>query len=154
MNKIKLKYKLLNNNTNIPSYAHEDDAGIDLTATNIIKSNWHSVWYNTDIAIEIPKGYFGMLSPRSSISNDGLLQYANSFGVIDSGFRGGMQVRCNRTVKGIFKYIFNKTDCQYNIGDKIGQLIIVPHTSVVLEHYEDLSNSKRNTGGFGSTTKQ
>lgn len=79
-----MKYKLLNNNKYIPSYATEGDAGLDLVATKIVKEDLFSVWYNTDIAVEIPKNHFGMLVPRSSISNDGALTLANDIGIIDA----------------------------------------------------------------------
>lgn len=140
-----LKYKKLSERAIVPSYAKQGDAGLDLTSSKIIKSSIFSVWYNTDIAVEIPKGHFGMLVPRSSISNDGALTMANDVGIIDAGFRGGMQVRFNRTLKGFF------TRKKYKVGDRIAQLIIVPFKTVELEHSIYLSSSDRNTGGYGST---
>lgn len=79
-----LKYKKLSPEATIPTYMKEGDAGLDLVATKIVKNGWFSVWYNTDIAIEIPKNHFGMLPPRSSISNDGNLIMSNSVGIIDA----------------------------------------------------------------------
>lgn len=142
-----LKYKKLSENAVTPSYMKDGDAGLDLVATKIVKNGLFSVWYNTDIAIEIPKGHFGMLPPRSSITNDGTLTMANSVGIIDAGFRGGIQVRFNRTFKGFF------TRKQYNIGDRIAQLIIVPFKTVKPEPAIFLSKSERGTGGYGSTNK-
>lgn len=143
-----IKYKKLSSNSVTPSYATSGDAGLDMTSTRIVKSNLFSVWYNTDIAIEIPKGHFGLIAPRSSISNDGTLMMSNSIGILDSGFRGGIQIRFNRTLKGIF------TRKQYNIGDKICQLIIVPFKTAVLEPALFLSKSDRGEGGYGSTDKK
>lgn len=140
-----LKYKKLSNKSVTPAYAKAGDAGLDLTSTKIIKNSLFSAWYNTDIAVEIPKGHFGMLVPRSSISNDGALTMANDVGIIDAGFRGGIQVRFNRTLKGFF------TRKKYKVGDRIAQLIIVPFKSVDLEQSIYLSSSDRNTGGYGST---
>lgn len=142
-----LKYKKLSDKSIAPSYLRDGDAGMDLTATEIVKNGLFSVWYNTDIALEIPKGHFGMLPPRSSISNDGNLIMANSVGILDSGYRGGIQVRFNRTFKGFF------TRKQYNIGDRIAQLIIVPFKTVKPEPVIFLSKSERDTGGYGSTNK-
>ena len=66
---------------------------------------------------------------------------ANSIGTIDEGFRLGIQVRFNRTFKGVF------TRKQYKVGDRIAQLIIVPFKSVEVEEVEILSETER--GGFG-----
>lgn len=143
-----VKYKKISPHAVKPQYATEGDAGLDLVATKIVKNGLFSVWYNTDIAIEIPKDHFGMLPPRSSITNDGTLTMANSVGIIDAGFRGGIQVRFNRTLKGFF------TRKKYEVGDKIAQLIIVPFKTVNLENSPYLSNSQRGTGGYGSTTKK
>ena len=144
---MKLKYKKLDKKAVKPMYAKEGDAGLDLVATKIAKSDMFSVWYNTDIAVEIPKGHFGMLVPRSSISNDGALSMANNIGIIDAGFRGGMQVRFNRTLKGIF------TRKQYNVEDRIAQLIIVPFKVAELEEAIFLSKTQRGKLGHGSTGK-
>jgi dUTP pyrophosphatase len=141
----KLKYKLLTEGATIPAYATPGDAGMDLTATKIIKEDLFSVWYNTDVAVEIPPGHFGMLVPRSSISNDGALTLSNDVGIIDAGFRGGMQVRFNRTVRGFF------SRKKYNVGDRVAQLIIIPFKSVELERTVFLSKTERGDGGHGST---
>lgn len=140
-----LKFKKLNESAVKPSYMKDGDAGLDLTATAIIKNTLFEVWYNTDVAVEIPKGHFGMLVPRSSITNDSALTMSNSVGIIDAGFRGGMQVRFNRTLKGFF------TKKQYKEGDRIAQLIIVPFKSVTLEQSIFLSKTDRGVGGHGST---
>ncbi len=140
-----LKYKKLNDSAKDPKYAKLGDAGLDLTATKIVKNNLFSVWYNTDIAVEIPKDHFGMLVPRSSISNDGALTLANDVGIIDAGYRGGIQVRFNRTLKGFF------TRKKYNVGDRIIQLIIIPFKSVELEKMIYLTETSRGEGGYGSS---
>jgi len=140
-----LKFKKLSDSAVKPSYMKDGDAGLDLTATVIIKNTLFEVWYNTDIAVEIPKGHYGMLVPRSSITNDAALTMSNSVGIIDAGFRGGMQVRFNRTLKGFF------TRKKYKEGDRIAQLIIVPFKSVTLEQAIFLSKTDRGVGGHGST---
>lgn len=142
-----LKYKKLTPESVTPSYMKDGDAGLDLTATTIVKDSLFEVWYNTDIAIEIPKGHFGMLVPRSSITNDASLMMSNSLGIIDAGFRGGIQVRFNRTLKGFF----NRK--KYDEGDRIAQLIIVPFKTALLEPFLFLSKTNRGTGGYGSTNK-
>jgi len=142
-----LKYSKLSELAKEPSYAKPGDAGLDLTATKIVKNSLFSVWYNTDIAVEIPKGHFGMIVPRSSISNDAALTLANDVGIIDAGYRGGIQVRFNRTFKGFF------TRKKYNVGDRIAQLIIIPFKSVTPNKTIFLSNTDRGAGGHGSTGK-
>jgi dUTP pyrophosphatase len=142
-----LKYKLLSDKAVAPKYAHSTDAGMDLVATKIIKSTLFRVWYHTDVAVEIPVGCFGMLTPRSSISNDGTLMLANNVGIIDAGFRQGVQVRFNRTLKGFF------TRKQYKVGERIAQVIIIPFKSVELSISDNELSTTERKGGYGSTGK-
>lgn len=140
-----LNFKKLSDKAVTPIRANDPDAGLDLTATRIIKNGLFQVWYSTDIAVEIPKGTFGALLPRSSISNDGNLMLANSLGVIDPPYRGSVQVRFNRTLKGFF------TRKQYEVGERIAQLVIVPFKSLIPNEVEALSVTARGVDGFGSS---
>lgn len=139
---MKLKIKKLNESVIIPSYANPGDAGLDLVATEVLEESMHSVKYGTGIAIEIPEGHVGLLFPRSSVSKTNL-SLANSVGVIDSGYRG--QIMC----------VFNKQNIpwasSYKVGDKIAQLVIVACPKVEIEEVEQLSDTQRGEGGFGST---
>jgi dUTP pyrophosphatase len=140
MNKIKLKIKKLDDRATIPSYAKKGDAGIDLVATTMI-SNGYFIEYGTDLAIEIPEGYVGYIFPRSSISKtDHYLR--NSVGVIDSGYRGEIKIRMSIPELGSKQYIN---------GDKIAQLIIMKLPWVDIEEVDELSETDRGEGGFGST---
>lgn len=140
MNKIKLKIKKLDDRATIPSYAKKGDAGIDLVATTMI-SNGYFIEYGTDLAIEIPEGYVGYVFPRSSISKtDHYLR--NSVGVIDSGYRGEIKIRMSIPELGSKQYIN---------GDKIAQLIIMKLPWVDIEEVDELSETDRGEGGFGST---
>ena len=140
MNKIKLKIKKLDDRATIPSYAKKGDAGIDLVATTMI-SNGYFIGYGTDLAIEIPEGYVGYIFPRSSISKtDHYLR--NSVGVIDSGYRGEIKIRMSIPELGSKQYIN---------GDKIAQLIIMKLPWVDIEEVDELSETDRGEGGFGST---
>ena len=142
---MKVKIKRLSENSIIPSYSKPGDAGLDLTAT-WIKVEDHNKYgyfeYGTGIAVEIPEGHVGLIFPRSSISNTGMF-LSNSVGVIDSGYRGEIKLR--------FKYISGTN--AYNVGDRIGQLIIIPYPTIEFEEVEDLGSSERGDGGFGSTNK-
>ncbi len=139
---MKIKFKKLNNRAKIPFYANEGDAGMDLVATKITRlSNFYE--YGTDIAMQVPKGYVGLLFPRSSISNtDHYLR--NSVGVIDSGYRGEIKIRMS---------IPDLDKKEYNIGDKIAQLVIIKLPWVDIEEVQDLEDSDRGKGGFGSSDK-
>lgn len=140
---MKVKIKKLNENVNIPVYAKNGDAGLDFIATKIIKEDDNSITYGTDLSIEIPFGYVGLVFPRSSIRNYNLM-LSNSVGVIDSGYRGEIMV----TLKKI-RTIENK----YNIGDKIFQMIILPYPMIEFEISDNLSDTERGDGSFGHSGK-
>ena len=127
----------------LPTYAKEGDAGLDLVAT---EWDWHETnkdvaVYGTNLGVEIPEGYVGLIFPRSSISKKGQ-SLTNSVGVIDSGYRG--------EIKFAFKTF---SWDMYQVGDKIGQLIIMPYPKieVVLASKDEVSKTERGEGGFGST---
>ena len=144
---MKVKIKKLHPNAVKPKYAKESDAGIDLVATEIISKTENQITYGTGLAMEIPNGMVGLIFPRSSIRNTNL-QLSNSVGVIDAGYRGELQATFNITnpdvVEGFGIYM---------PGDRIAQIIIVPHPIVQFVEVDELSESKRGSGGFGSTGK-
>lgn len=138
INSLNVRFKKLRPDAVTPTYAKDGDAGLDLTA--ISKTNADTfIQYGTGIAIEIPKGYVGLIFPRSSVSKLENFYLKNSVGVIDSGYRGELMLR------------FNKSFSFYEVGDKIGQLIIIPHPTIYLEEVDELSSTDRGEGGFGST---
>jgi len=149
VNKFEVKVKKLHPTAVIPKYAKDGDAGMDLVATTIISNTTFDVTYGTGIAMEIPKGYVGLVFPRSSIRKTDL-SLTNCVGVIDSGYRGEIQAT--------FKKIFSKNDVRigemdYKVGDRIVQIIIIPYPSVTFVEVDELSESERGDGGFGSTGK-
>jgi len=141
---MEIKFKKLNPYAVIPKHAHDGDAGLGLVATdNGIYNHTHDyIEYDTGIAVEIPPGYFGALAPRSSIS-DTPFMLCNSLGIIDETFRGSIKCRFRRLNNEEFK--------EYKFGDKLAQLIIIPYEKVVGKEVEELSDSVRGTGGWGST---
>ena len=141
---MKVKIKKLHPNAVIPSYAKEGDAGMDFVATKVITEETYSITYGTDIAMEIPEGFVGLAFPRSSIRKYEL-NLSNSVGVIDSGYRGELQAT--------FRKIHGHASDIYNVGDKIFQMVIIPHPIVELIEVDELSDSERGEGGFGSTGK-
>lgn len=141
-----VKIKKLDVNSEIPSYSKLGDAGLDLTATSI-HAQHEFIEYGTGLAIEIPNGYVGLLYPRSSISKYDLIQ-CNSVGVIDSNYRGEIKIRFKRTT-GLKSAIFDEK--LYNIGDRVGQLIIMPYPNIELVEVEEISDTSRGIHGFGSS---
>ena len=145
---MKVKIKKLTEKAVIPQYAKEGDAGLDLVATSKEYDNQGNVVYGTGLTMEIPIGYVGLLFPRSSISKY-TLNLTNSVGVIDSGYRG--EVMCKLKPTAHFIQRDEALPYEYEIGDKIAQLIIMPYPSIEFEEVSELSDSERGTGGYGST---
>ena len=140
---MQVRIKKLNENAVIPTYAKVGDAGMDLIATSIIGDGQFQITYGTGLAMEIPYGFVGLVFPRSSIRKTGL-ELSNSVGVIDSGYRGELQATFNKNEGPIEKY---------QIGDRIAQIMIIPHPDIQFEETDELSNTERGEGGFGSTGK-
>jgi len=144
-NQLKVNIKKLHSNAVIPSYSKDGDAGMDLVSTEIISETTQQITYGTGISMEIPKGYVGLVFPRSSIRKYDLA-LTNCVGVIDSGYRGELQATFKKTnwLKG------NESE-KYQIGDRIAQIMIIPYPQIKFEEVSELSNSDRGMGGFGST---
>ena len=140
---MKVKIKRLDRSAVIPKYAKDGDAGLDLTATAYKVNEKGQYVYTSDLALEIPDGYVGLLFPRSSICKKDL-EMTNSVGVIDSNYRGPI------------KSVFNPT-CEdpeiYELGERFAQLIIIPYPKIEFEEVEELSETERGSGGYGSTGK-
>ena len=141
---MQVKIKKLNENAVIPTYAKDGDAGMDLVATRIISNTTFDVSYGTDLAMEIPNGFVGLVFPRSSIRKYELV-LSNSVGVIDSGYRGELQAT--------FKKTNGLDSLAYKVGDRIAQIMIIPHPPIEFQEVDELSDTERGEGGFGSTGK-
>jgi dUTP pyrophosphatase len=141
---VMVKVKKLDPNAVIPSYSKVGDAGMDLTITSIKENTTFDVSYGFGIAMEIPKGYVGLVFPRSSVRNQDLI-LSNCVGVIDSGYRGEIQAT--------FKKTNGLDSLKYNVGERGAQIIILPYPQVFMTEVPELSNSERGEGGFGSTGK-
>jgi len=136
---MQVKIKKLHEAATIPSYAKPEDAGMDFTCVDFVFDEFDNIVYHTGLAIEIPEGHVGLVFPRSSISKYDL-HLRNSVGVIDSGYRGEV----------LFKFGYVKENV-YQIGDKIGQLVILPYPQITFEEVDELSSTDRGEGGYGST---
>ena len=162
-----VKFRKLNEYAIPPVKAHATDAGFDLTATSCYHDEEGNTVYGTGLAVEIPKGYVGLLFPRSSVAKKDLL-LSNAVGVIDSGYRGEIMAKFKPTcvVVNPLKFwwrncILGKDDLsldlghihsrEYEVGDRIAQLIIMPYPEIEFEESEDLEDSDRGVGGYGSS---
>ena len=140
---IPVPIKRLNPSAIIPSYSKEGDAGLDLTITTIISESTTKITYGFGIAMAIPKGYVGLVFPRSSVRNYEMM-LSNCVGVIDSGYRGEIQATFNK-----LHDVHNK----YEIGDRAAQIMIIPYPKIRFIETEELTKTDRNEGGFGSSGK-
>lgn len=142
---MQVKIKRVHKDAVIPKYAKPGDAGMDLTAVSVEWDKDNLVWsYDTGICFEIPKGYVGLLFPRSSIYKQDL-SLSNAVGVLDSGYRGSVSFKFKETVEDSKLY--------YHKGERIGQIVILPYPEIEFEEVEELSETERGTGGYGSSGK-
>jgi dUTP pyrophosphatase len=143
---MKVRIKRLNENAVIPSYAKDGDAGMDLVATSIISTTSTQITYGIGLALEIPKGFVGLIFPRSSVRKTRLM-LSNCVGVVDSGYRGELQATFNKVNQN------SMAENDYKVGDRIAQIMIIPHPDIQFEEADELSDTERGDGGFGSTGK-
>jgi dUTP pyrophosphatase len=126
----------------LPKKAHASDAGFDLVAVSVEEDRKREiVTYHTGLAIEIPEGHVGLLFPRSSVYKHQLM-LSNCVGVLDSGYRGEVMFKFRVCQPHISRY------CS---GDRIGQLLVVKLPEFEMVESDELSDSDRGEGGYGST---
>jgi dUTP pyrophosphatase len=143
-NNLVVNIKKLHPNAVTPKYAKDGDAGLDLTATSIISEDDDKIVYGVGLAMEIPKHYAGLILPRSSIRNTDLL-LKNPPGLIDSGYRGEIML--------VFYKTKGDKSIMYKIGERIGQILILPYPTIEFKEVDSLSETERGEGGYGSTGK-
>ena len=138
---MKVKIMKLDAAAVIPKYAKNGDAGMDLHAVSFGIDQNNNYVYGTGLAMEIPEGHVGLIFPRSSISKTAH-SLRNAVGVIDSGYRGEL----------IFKFDINTHNSPvYEIGDRVGQIVILPYPEIEFDEVFELSKTSRGKGGYGST---
>jgi len=149
MEKINVRIKKTNDKAILPKIATEFSAGADLYAClenkNLVIKSGETVFVHTGLAVQIPVGYVGLVFARSSIACKRGLAPANKVGVIDSDYRGEIMVA-----------IHNHSNSDKEIEDKerIAQMVIVPYLPVNYVLSDDLDDTERGNGGFGSTGKK
>nr|WP_168429058.1 dUTP pyrophosphatase [Staphylococcus sp. 10602379] len=164
-----LQIKLLSKNATLPTRNHSTDAGFDIyAAETVILEPQEKALIATDIAVNIPKGYVGLLTSRSGVSSDTHLVIET--GKIDAGYQGHMQINIKNDFednKGetIFKrdlkdkiiiederHLYKQGTYVINKGEKLAQLVIVPIVTPELQEVEKFDDvSARGEKGFGSS---
>lgn len=144
--KVPLKLKKLDEGLPTPKYANPGDAGLDLySAEDVTLQPGERAMIATGIAIAIAPGYAGFVQPRSGLAAKQGLSIVNTPGLIDSGYRGEIKV------------IALNTDAQnaitINRGDRVAQLVIQEVPLVEIIEVDELDETARSDGGFGSSGK-
>jgi dUTP diphosphatase len=141
---IEVKIKKKNPEIPTPQYKTTGSAGCDICASENIIVPWgSSVLVPTGIFLEVPEGYECQVRPRSGLALKGIT-LMNSPGTVDSDFRGEMMI-----------LLVNHSNVNYSVnkGDRIAQLVFAPVTQATFEEVDELSETARGTGGWGSTGK-
>ena len=138
---MRIRIKKLHPDAVVPRYAHFGDAAVDLVATTKWKDDKGNICYGTGLAMEIPDNHVGLMFPRSSVSKKDL-RLCNSVGVIDAGYRGDI-IACVDNIKNV-PYTIQQ-------GSRLFQLCGPQLEPIQFQLTNDLSNSQRGAGGFGST---
>ena len=143
---LSVKIKKLVPEAVVPTYAHPGDAGMDITCTSVEWDNKNECYmYHTGLAFEVPEGYVMLIFPRSSNRKTDFY-LTNSVGVLDSGYRGELMMAYKSRTQELRR-------APYQAGERIGQIMILPYPVVCFNLVDELSDTERGAGGFGSTGK-
>jgi dUTP pyrophosphatase len=143
---VNLKVKRLTDTAKIPTYAHDGDACFDIYSDGLKCMGGFNATYSTGLKLEIPKGYAMMIYSRSGMAFKDDVRLANCVGVIDSGYVGEVMVKLTNDggEMGVR---------DYNRGDRIAQAMLIPVPVVEFEEVDDVEDTERGDGGFGSSGK-
>lgn len=147
MNRIPVPVKKLDPAARLPRYGTEFAAGADLYALLSEPQTvapGQTVLIHTGLALEIPEGYVGLVYARSGLASKSGLAPANKVGVIDSDYRGELMVALHN---------HSSEPRTVSDGDRIAQLVLAPYLAAQFEEAEELADTARGSGGFGSTGK-
>jgi len=140
---MRIPLKQLDTGLPVPAHAHPDDAGVDLYARgSLTLAAGERAVVSTGVAVAIPPGHAGLVTPRSGLAARHGLGVVNAPGIVDSGYRGEIKV-----------ILVNLGDDPVEIvrGDRIAQLVIVAVQTQEFEVVDELPDSTRGEGGLGST---
>jgi dUTP pyrophosphatase len=137
---MELKVKRIHKDAKLPLYGHKGDAGLDLfSRVDCVLAAGEVKPIQTGITVAIPRGYVGLIWDKSGISLQGVHRFA---GVVDAGYRGEVQVVMANLGRGPY---------EIKKGMKIAQMLIQPIMEVKVVESEELDDTSRGEGGFGST---
>lgn len=141
----KVRIKKLDEKAIIPTYGTEFSAGADLYACldeAVVIHPLQTVFIHTGLAMEVPEGYAGLVYARSGLACKKGLAPANKVGVVDSDYRGELMVA-----------LYNHSNQPITVehGERIAQMIITPYLKAIYEVADELDDTQRGRGGFGST---
>ena len=144
MNKnIEIDLKLINVNATMPSRKHDSDIGYDISAAiDVLIPSKQVQLINTGIAINLPNQCAGFVLPRSGLASKHKITLINSPGLVDPGYTGELMVPLIN---------HGSSDYQIKIGDRIAQLVLINTNIVEFKIVDNLPDTERSTGGFGST---
>jgi len=163
---MELKVKLMDG-APLPRHAKPGDAGMDLTTREKVSlAPGETVTVGTGVAVEIPDGYVGLVFPRSGLGARGI-NLSNCVGVIDSGYRGEIKVplhnnhHVDNVLVNMGEDVFGAEfplrvklkgeSMTVERGERVAQLVVVPVVQVECMQVDELSDSERGSGGFGSS---
>ena len=142
-NKMKLKIIKLKEQAIIPKYEHDNDSGLDLISIETVEiPSGESQLVKTGISLELPPNTEAQIRPRSGLALKHQITVLNTPGTIDEGYRGEI---------GVILINHGKTSFQVTEGMRIAQVVVAPIIRVKIEEVEQLSDTMRGKGGFGST---
>ncbi|GAA4905937.1 hypothetical protein GCM10025789_26660 [Tessaracoccus lubricantis] len=128
----------------LPTYAHPGDAGADLRAVeDVVLEPGERRLVGTGVAVAIPDGYVGLVTPRSGLAARAGLSIVNSPGVIDAGYRGEIKV--------CLINLDPRETIRLSAGDRMAQLLILPFVTATFTEVGSLDETSRGIGGYGST---
>lgn len=135
---------LLDAPTSLPTYAHDDDAGADLRAACAVTLlPGERAVVGTGVRLALPAGHVGLVAPRSGLAWRLGLSIVNAPGIVDAGYRGEIKV--------CLINLDPHRPIELAAGDRIAQLVVVPYVKADFQVVDDLDETKRGTGGYGST---
>ena len=141
---VSVSIKRLDPEVELPAYAHEGDAGLDLRANETVEiAPYERALVPTGLAIALPDGYAGFVQPRSGLALKRGLTIVNTPGLIDAHYRGELKVICIN--------LDPSEPVRIERGDRIAQLVIQEVPVVRLREVDELDETDRGAGGFGSS---
>ncbi|MGL4616415.1 MAG: dUTP diphosphatase [Shewanella sp.] len=143
---VKLNVKRITDTAKIPTYAHDGDACFDIYSDGLLSISGSTQVHETGLKFDIPKGYAMMIYSRSGMGFKDNTRLANCVGVVDSGYVGQVMVKLTRDDGCIHAL-------EYKRGDRIAQAMLIPVPVVEFEEVDDVEDTERGDGGFGSSGK-